>query len=412
MPRAHPTFPAAVSRRVSFIAYVGFALTGIVTTMLGPLLPALKARWELSDAQAGYLFAAQFAASVVSTMLLTAIISRVGFLRTLALSYLLMAAGVAGVGADSWRLGLLAVSAYGFALGLVMPATNLLISETGGARRAAALNILNFVWCIGAVACPLLFMITVRDNRAAAPLIVLGAVIAIAGAWLWRSIARRGAIAIAEQAQVVSITEAQTPRAAQASRRVWQSGFAYVVAASVFLYVGAENSISGWIGAYTKRASAEMAALYSLPQAIFWAALMTGRLLAPVWLRRLSEERLVLLAALVSLLGVLLLRGTTEAVGLLGGAALAGAGFAAIYPTTIAIFMKYFGGRAGASAAPVFATGGLGGAVIPSLVGSVSDRYGSLRAGLVVPLIVNLLIIALQIVIIAMLARRSRRGAS
>ena len=127
-----------------------------------------------------------------------------------------------------------------------------------------------------------------------------------------------------------------------------------------------------------------------------------------VWLRRLSEERLVLLTALVSLLGILLLRGTTATVGLLGGAGLAGAGFAAIYPTTIAVFMKYFSRQAGAAAAPVFATGGLGGAVIPSLVGTVSDRYDSLRAGLVVPLIVNAMIIALQIVIMMMLVRRSR----
>ena len=59
-----------------------------------------------SDAQAGYLFAAQFAASVVSTMMLPAIIARLGFLQTMALSYLLMAAGVAGVGASSWRFGL------------------------------------------------------------------------------------------------------------------------------------------------------------------------------------------------------------------------------------------------------------------------------------------------------------------
>src|SRR2546423_15357344 len=132
MPRAHPTFPAAVSRQISFIAYVGFALTGIVTTMLGPLLPALKVRWQLSDAQAGYLFAAQFAASVVSTMLLTVIIGRLGFLRTLALSYVLMAAGVAGVGANSWGLGLLAGGAHGFARWLAVPATQPLIFETSG----------------------------------------------------------------------------------------------------------------------------------------------------------------------------------------------------------------------------------------------------------------------------------------
>src|SRR5437868_7770241 len=187
MPQAHATFPSAVSKQVSILAHVGFALTGIVTTMLGPLLPALKAQWALTDAQAGYLFTAQFAASVVSTMLLTSIIRRLGFLRTLALSYLLLAAGVAGVGANSWALGLMAVSVYGFALGLAMPATNLLISETSGGRRAAALNILNFIWCIGAVACPLLVMIVVRDNRTAAPMLSLGASLAAVSAWLWRS---------------------------------------------------------------------------------------------------------------------------------------------------------------------------------------------------------------------------------
>jgi fucose permease len=202
--------------------------------------------------------------------------------------------------------------------------------------------------------------------------------------------------------------EDQTPSEARATRRVWQSALAYLLAALVFLYVGAENSISGWIGAYTKRMSAEMAMLYSLPQAAFWAALMTGRLLAPVWLRRLGEERLVILTAGVSLVGVALLLMTTETVGLLAGAMLAGAGFAAIYPTTIAIFLKVFGERAAASAAPIFATGGLGGAVLPSLVGTVSDRFSSLRAGLVVPLAVNIVMIILQGVIIAMLLRRPR----
>jgi fucose permease len=424
MSQASPIIPVAVSRQVAVLAHIGFALTGVVTTMLGPLLPALKAGWALSDAQAGYLFTAQFAASVVSTMLLTKLIRRFGFLRVMAFSYLLLAAGVAGVGAASWAVGLVAVAVYGFGLGLAMPATNLLIAETSGARRAAALNILNFVWCIGAVACPLLVMVVVRDNRTAAPLLALAAMLIVVGVWLWRGIReadpRSGgagvedyrqaarAITAVEQAQVVLTAEDQTPSEARATRRVWQSALAYLLAALVFLYVGAENSISGWIGAYTKRMSAEMAMLYSLPQAAFWAALMTGRLLAPVWLRRLGEERLVILTAGVSLVGVALLLMTTETVGLLAGAMLAGAGFAAIYPTTIAIFLKVFGERAAASAAPIFATGGLGGAVLPSLVGTVSDRFSSLRAGLVVPLAVNIVMIILQGVIIAMLLRRPR----
>lgn len=408
------------------MAYIGFALTGIVTTMLGPLLPALKAQWALTDAQAGYLFATQFAASIVSTMLLASIIRLIGFLRTLALSYLLLAAGVAGVGAGSWAMGLMAVSCYGFALGLAMPATNLLISERSGGRRAAALNILNFVWCIGAVACPLLVMAVVRDSGVVTPMLALGVILAATGLWFLRGGVRAdspnirldkedarqaaGATAAVGQGQAGIPGEDETPTGARASRRVWRSAFAYILAALVFLYVGVENSISGWIGIYAKRTSADMATLYSLPQAFFWAALMTGRLLAPVWLRRLSEERLVLLTAMVSLLGISLLRATTETVGLIGGACLAGAGFAAIYPTSIAVFIRHFGKDAGPSIAPVFATGGLGGAVVPSLVGSVSDRFSSLRAGLIVPLVVNIIMIVLQVLIIVILRRHRGSG--
>src|SRR5262249_2382974 len=158
-----------------------------VTTMLGPLLPTLKARWELSDTQAGYLFTAQFAASVVSTLMLPAFVRRIGYVRILALGYLLMAMGVAGLAAESGTAGIVAVSVWGLALGIVQPGTNLLISETAGPRRAAALNILNFVWCTGAVACPLLVPLTVRDNRTALPGMILGGLLALVGAALWRS---------------------------------------------------------------------------------------------------------------------------------------------------------------------------------------------------------------------------------
>jgi len=37
------------------VLHAGFALTGVLTTLLGPVLPALSARWRLDDAQAGFL---------------------------------------------------------------------------------------------------------------------------------------------------------------------------------------------------------------------------------------------------------------------------------------------------------------------------------------------------------------------
>jgi fucose permease len=39
---------------------LGFALTGMAVTLLGPILPAVMQRWHLKDSQAGLLLSAQF----------------------------------------------------------------------------------------------------------------------------------------------------------------------------------------------------------------------------------------------------------------------------------------------------------------------------------------------------------------
>ena len=70
----------------------------MATTLLGPLLPLLAARWALSDAQAGALFTAQFAGQLTSTTLSTFITARLGERRTLAVGFVLVAVGVAAVG--------------------------------------------------------------------------------------------------------------------------------------------------------------------------------------------------------------------------------------------------------------------------------------------------------------------------
>ncbi|HKP88311.1 MAG TPA: MFS transporter [Blastocatellia bacterium] len=388
--------------------HAGFVLIGVVTTMLGPLLPMLQAKWSLNDSQAGYLFTAQFATSIIGTALLSEMIKRFGLLRSLAASYALMAVGAAGLGAGGWTLGIVAVSCYGFALGVAIPGTNILIAEMNPERRAARLNILNFIWCAGAVACPAAVALFVREERIIAPLAGLAMLLAGIAALLvqYESFDQPGATGKKNRLAQSAARRGQESRAGASNfASVWRSSFAYVIAALLFLYVGAENSIAGWVATYTGRMNPSMASLGAWPQSIFWAAVLVGRLTAPVALRRLSEERLVLTASLVSLLGASLLLITAQMSGLLIGAMLAGLGFAAIYPTTVAIFMKHYSDRATASAAPIFAMGALGGATLPWVVGFVSTQLGSLRAGLLVPLIVNAAMIALEAVVIMMLVR-------
>ncbi len=74
--------------------YATFFVTGVITTLLGPLLPQLAARWSVDDLHAGYLFTSQFAGSFAGTLLSGIILPKLGFARALSLGYFFMAAGV------------------------------------------------------------------------------------------------------------------------------------------------------------------------------------------------------------------------------------------------------------------------------------------------------------------------------
>ena len=137
------------------LLFTGFILTGFVTTVLGPVLPWLSARWHLSDAAAGALFTIQFTGSIVAGALSGLIVARLGASTTLSTGYALMAAGFAGLALGDRVAGTLAIAVAGVGIGFVVPATNMIVARLTPHRAASALGALNFCWGIGAATWPL-----------------------------------------------------------------------------------------------------------------------------------------------------------------------------------------------------------------------------------------------------------------
>ena len=131
----------------------------------------LAANWRLDDAEAGSLFIALFTGAMIGSALSSPMIERWGLLRLMAFGYAAMAAAVACLSVASWGIGLLSVFSCGFAIGLTIPATNLLVAEINSQRRAAALNILNLAWAMGAVAGAPLIALFAHDGRLLRPLL-------------------------------------------------------------------------------------------------------------------------------------------------------------------------------------------------------------------------------------------------
>jgi len=364
-------------------AHVAFVLTGTVTTLLGPLLPVLAARWSLDDAHAGYFFTAQFAGSMLGVGLSGALVTRFGFARAVAVGLAAMAAGVGALGVVAWPEALLFVACYGIGLGITIPATNLLVADAAPERRAQALNILNLAWGIGAVASPPVFAWFAARNRVDAFLFSLAA-----------------SLVVIMAAQVgFTRTRRRADPAQQASRRPapvirWRSPGFLVYAALFFVYVGTENALAGWIAAFAQRL--DTAAIATSTPAFFWAGLLLGRAVAPLLLSRVTEAVLVQGALSLAAIGVVLVLASGSLAGVMASTAICGFGLSIVFPTTIAQLSRRFADASARAAAAAFACAGLGGATVPWLVGVWSTAAGSLRAGLVVPLIGCLSMIALH----------------
>ncbi len=370
----------------------------MATTLLGPLLPQLASRWALSDASAGALFTAQFFGQLTATTLSTFMTARVGERRTLAIGFLLVAVGVGAVGVVPASLRGLAVLTYGLGLGCVLPITNNMIAALSPARAASALSLVNVSWGVGAMTWPLVVDALAAVHQAGATTLLAVAALAIGTTWL--------ALPATAGHTKPATTTPTTPTSAKASAgRSSQSAAvpAGVVASHgvlILLYVGAETAIGGWVAAFARRMADGQGAWAYAPTA-FWTAQTAGRLLTPLALRRVTEPRLLVSSLVASVAAVLLLSGAaTSAGGVIGASALAGLGVAAIFPLLWAGVIREVAPSRPAAVGPLFAAGGVGGAVLPWLVGVVSTMHG-LGTGLLVPLSALLLMLVVMKVAVA-----------
>ena len=363
-----------ISSAARVVLHAGYVVAGIVTTLMGPILPILIGRWSLSDQRAGLFFTAQFCGSMVGVSTLGGLIGR-GYRYAFVCGFSLIAAGVAGLTLGSYFAGLAAAALFGCGLGQALSATNLWVAEVTKARRVAALSILNLAWGIGAVASSPVVMFAQR--REAIPLLLY--TIASASALTALILASMNLEPGAAEGDHQQFT---ARRGENISMRSSLS-----LAALFFLYVGSENSIAGWVASLTKRMHPDSGDMWTLAPLFFWGGILSGRALVPLVPFRWRER--ALLAGGLILAGAsicLLLRATTFAsIATCVGAA--GLGFAGIYPILIAWLLKAYGQRSRQIGAIMFALAGMGGATMPWFVGLISTGTGSLRAGLLLPIV-------------------------
>jgi FHS family glucose/mannose:H+ symporter-like MFS transporter len=363
------------------LIHFGFVVMGVVTVILGPILPILIARWSLSDERAGLFFVWQFCGNLLGVASLGVLLSWRGYRGTLSAGYVLVALGIAGLASGSEGFGLLATAVFGYGMGLVLSASNLWVAEIAPTRRAAAVSVLNVVWGIGAIACAPLVMFAHRGGMLG-PLLYCVAGLSIAV----------GFALAAMEIEPVSQTGADAAKPLPSiGKRT-----AVALGALFFLYVGTESSVSGWGAAFAKRTGAASGNLWELAPMFFWVGLIAGRALVTVILPRITERALVMAGLTVAGLSngaLVCVSGFRAAIACLVAT---GIGLACVYPLLVAWMVGYYGAKARRGGNILFGLASLGGASMPWLVGFISTRANSLRAGLLSPLIGCFAMLGLQ----------------
>ena len=331
--------------------FAAMVLAGIATTMLGPLLPRLESRWQIGDATAGLLFAALFLASVATGALVGPLAMRYGYLLLVRSGLVLSSLGTVMLAMSPWPEAIGAVAMIGCGLGLFVPAANL------GVIGSRSVMLVNFAWSIGAVGGPLLL--------ASFPHAFLWS---LSIAMAFTSAGRSGVLA-----RVAEAVGSGKPPMSKATA---------VTAAFVFLYVGVESSLDGWLTSYASRSSGTRYLWAALPS-VFWVGILIGRFLATLALARLGTARLLGICLVVAFGGTCLLLSTSQPWVILAATALTGLGLAPVFPLAVSSYSEST--KAEKSAGLIFAAGGLGGASIPALVGSVSEGSGGLRFAMALP---------------------------
>jgi len=193
----------------------------------------------------------------------------------------------------------------------------------------------------------------------------------------------------------------KTPVAHAEMRHVWRdfrSLGAVLFALLLFFQFGNEWSIAGWLPLFlVRRLGISPPASLGL-LALYWIALLVGRLVAIAMVRKVRHGRLLGTSVLAALSGCLLLALTNNQFGAGTAVLLLGAGFASIYP----LVAEKIGGRF-PYYHPVFFSGIFsfalfGGLIAPATLGYAAAAWG-IGIVVVVPLLGTFMVSALLLLI-------------
>ncbi|MBD2870528.1 MFS transporter [Paenibacillus arenilitoris] len=362
-------------KRMIGLGCLAYFMVGLATVAFGALLPELLHSYGKNYADGGRLVFAQFAGFLCGVLLAPGWSVRLGYRRTIWLGMLalVLVHGVLPL-QQHWFfvLGLAAVNGLGF--GMTQTAIGTLLLESTE-RPAVTMSRLEVAFGLGALFMPLAsgYLIARYPFASAFAVVALFAVINLL---LWSSpfVAPRRQAAEASLNDTVMQEESS---AISENRRPRFSKLAFFIA-FVFLYVGLEISFANFLPSIFAERFQLSSSRATLSVTLFWVAMVIGRLFSGYMAERINYFSFLFCSAAGAALSLAWVAVTKDAIAAYALVFLIGLFLSGIFAMILVYANRVFPGYAKQTTSLLIASGGIGGALLPLLIGwSLEQRQGT-----------------------------------
>lgn len=357
------------------ITRVAICIFAVSQTMLSPLITQIGAAFGLGLGGSGFLFTAYYISNIFFCLVTGRIIAMIGK-RTAMKAGLIFYALVtfAFAHTHSFAIACVFISCMG-ALATFIEAVGMdLVDDMSPVDAASNLTMTHGIAGIGMVGG-----------------VVYSGLMLNAG-YDWRTIYTMMSVAVGAVAVVFCIVRFpkmhQSAAGGLAELKHWFTRRElYPTYLALFLYVGAEGAVTGWMATFMTTTLGYSSLLASLGTAAIWTVVTVGRIVcAGLVGTRYTVRALVSFLCTVCVIGILLTAGVTMPILFWVALLLVGAGLSALWPL-IASTALDAGNNGGTVMSLILFFGYFGAAVIPYLIGLIGDAAG-LRMALIASAIV------------------------
>lgn len=367
-------FIRPLDRRQRFLLYAsfyGFFCNGMLSLLMGSVMPDLKAAYGLTDTVSGVFLSAHSAGNLIAGFISGLVPLWLGRRRSIMLLASLGMFGYAMMllfGHPVWLF--MAFLFVGMGRGSVTNFTNRMVNRLSGGSPAAT-NLLHSAFAVGAILTPAVFL-TLRTSVS------------------WQAGVVFVAVCILLSVTNYSRMKMEDDRPARSDKQNSTLCFMkdpsfLTLAMMMFCYLCSEYAINGWLVTYVQHKESLMAALtasgsslaaYSQMMAtLLWGVMLVGRLICAVLSMKVSQRLLMFVssAGMAAFFLLMLMSETTPMLTL----SVAGLGLfmAGICPMIYSDAAYYTNTYPMATSA-LLAIGSAGAIVMPTVVGSLAERLG------------------------------------